>query len=74
LLHILSGVGRVQKDGESAVEVLPGDTVWFAPGERHWHGATPNRTMVHLAVQQADERGNTADWQELVSDSEYGSA
>ena len=68
LLHILSGVGRVQKHGESVVEVFPGDTVWFEPGERHWHGAAPHRTMVHLAVQQADENGNAVSWQEHVDD------
>ena len=66
LLHIVSGVGRVQKDGEAVVEVLPGDTVWFEPGERHWHGAAPGRVMVHLAVQQADETGNAVTWQEHV--------
>src|SRR5450432_1619143 len=51
LLHILAGVGRVQKAGENIVEVAPGDTIWIEPGERHWHGAAPSRTMVHLAVQ-----------------------
>ena len=67
MLHILSGVGRVQKDGEGVIEVLPGDTVWFQPGERHWHGASLNRTMVHLAVQQADDSGNSVAWQEHVA-------
>ena len=67
LLHILSGVGRVQKDGEDVTVVLPGDTVWFQPGERHWHGASQDRTMVHLAVQQIDEAGNAVSWQEHVA-------
>jgi quercetin dioxygenase-like cupin family protein len=67
LLHILSGVGRVQKDGEGVIDVFPGDTVWFQPGERHWHGASPDRTMVHLAVQQVDEAGNAVTWQEHVA-------
>src|ERR1043166_10214097 len=44
-LHISSGVGRVQKAGGGIVEVYPGDTVWFEPGERHWHGAAPNCLM-----------------------------
>ena len=70
-LHILSGIGRVQKAGEAVVEVHPGDTVWFEPGERHWHGAGPNHLMVHLAVQQADETGNAAAWFEHVSDADY---
>ena len=70
LLRIVSGVGRVQKAGERMVEVLPGDVIWFEPGERHWHGAAPNRTMVHLAVQRADEAGRTAMWQEHVIEPE----
>ena len=71
-LHILSGVGRVQKAGEPAVDVHPGDSVWFEPGERHWHGAAPGSAMVRLAVQQADADGNAAAWFEPVSDAEYG--
>jgi quercetin dioxygenase-like cupin family protein len=70
-LHILSGVGRVQKAGEAVTEVYPGDTVWFEPGERHWHGASPNRMMVHLAVQQTDAEGNAAGWLEHVNESDY---
>ena len=70
-LHITAGVGRVQTVGEAVREVLPGDVIWFAPGERHWHGAAPNNRMVHLAVQRADEAGKTATWQELVSDADY---
>src|SRR5687767_13682774 len=50
-LHILSGKGRVQKAGEGVIEVHPGDTVWFEPHERHWHGAAPYCLMVHLAIQ-----------------------
>ena len=71
LLHVLSGVARMQRAGGSIVEVQAGESVWFAPGELHWHGAAPNRAMVHLAVQQADEAGNAATWHELVSDTEY---
>ncbi len=74
MLQIVSGVGRVQKAGEGIVEVLPGDVIWFEPGERHWHGATANRMMVHLAVQRADESGTTATWQEQVSASDYAGA
>jgi quercetin dioxygenase-like cupin family protein len=71
LLQIVSGVGRVQKAGAGIVEMLPGDVVWFEPGERHWHGAAPHRAMVHLAVQRADAAGSTATWQEHVTDREY---
>ena len=71
MLHILAGVGRVQKAGGDVVEVFPGDTVWFEPGERHWHGAAPNALMTHLAVQQADATGSTAGWLEHVTDADY---
>ena len=71
LLQILSGVGRVQKAGEGVLTVLPGDVIWFEPGERHWHGAAPNQKMVHQAVQRADETGRTAMWQEQVTDADY---
>ncbi len=71
LLHILSGAARVQKSGEPVQEVFPGDSVWFEPGERHWHGAAPERLMVHLAVHQTDEAGNSATWLEQVSDADY---
>jgi quercetin dioxygenase-like cupin family protein len=71
LLQILTGSGRVQKAGEGVVEVLPGDVIWFEPGERHWHGAAPDHLMSHLAVQRADETGKTAAWQEHVTDTDY---
>lgn len=71
LLQIMAGVGRVQRAGEAVVEVLPGDVIWFETGERHWHGAAPNRTMTHLAVQRADAAGSAAAWQEHVADTDY---
>jgi quercetin dioxygenase-like cupin family protein len=70
-LHILAGVGRVQKVGGEVVEVHPGDSVWFEPWEKHWHGAAPDRLMVHLAVQQTDAAGNSATWFEPVADADY---
>jgi quercetin dioxygenase-like cupin family protein len=70
-LHILAGEGRVQKAGEASIEVQPGDTIWIEPGERHWHGAAPQRSMVHLAVQAEPEGKGTA-WFEPVSDADYG--
>jgi len=72
LLHITAGAGRVQRAGGEIVEVLPGDVVWFEPGERHWHGATPTRAMTHLAVQRADASGRAVTWQEHVADADYG--
>lgn len=70
-LHILAGVARVQTSGEALAELSAGDSVWFEPGERHWHGAGPDGTMIHLAVQQADEAGSTATWLEPVTDEDY---
>jgi quercetin dioxygenase-like cupin family protein len=55
------------------VEVIrPGDRVFFEPGEKHWHGAAPNRFMTHLAMVQVDEEGTSALWGDPVSDEEYG--
>jgi quercetin dioxygenase-like cupin family protein len=71
ILHVLSGAGRAQKFGEAVREILPGDTVFIAPGEKHWHGAGPSRLMVHLAVQEADSAGQTTHWLEPVSDADY---
>lgn len=71
VLHILSGVGRVQRAGEPVQTVKPGDTVIIQPDERHWHGAAPGHGMVHLAMQEADDKGNHATWFEHVADSEY---
>jgi quercetin dioxygenase-like cupin family protein len=72
VLHILSGVGRVQSQGGPLLTVHPGETVLIKPGERHWHGAAPNHTMVHLAMQEADDQGIDAAWFEQVTDAEYG--
>lgn len=72
-LIIVSGLGRVQRDGEEIEEVRPGDVVWFAPGERHWHGASPTTAMTHLAIQEAQD-GKAVEWLEHVSDEEYSAA
>ena len=69
-LHVLSGVGRVQSKGGPVREIRPGDTVWFAPNEVHWHGAAPQTGMVHLALQEALD-GVSVAWLEKVSDQEY---
>lgn len=69
-LQVLDGVARVQSDGGPVRELGPGDTVTFAPGERHWHGATAARPMVHLALQEAAS-GSAADWAEHVTDAEF---
>ncbi len=72
-LHIVSGLGLAATEGQTVQVLRPGDTVWFAPGERHWHGASPDCAMTHMAVQTAVD-GKTADWQEHVSDADYNAA
>jgi len=72
-LHVLTGLGLFQTEGEAVVEILPGDTIWIPPGEKHWHGAAPDTGMVHLAMQEA-ENGVTANWMEKVTDAQYGGA
>jgi quercetin dioxygenase-like cupin family protein len=70
-LLVLSGLGRAQKAGGPVEEIRPGDTVWFEPGERHWHGASPTAAMTHLAMHEA-LNGKHVDWLEHVSDEQYG--
>lgn len=72
-LHVLSGVGLFQTEGDKAVVIRAGDTVWIPPGEKHWHGAGPTTTMVHLAIQEGGEAGETS-WMEHVSDADYTAA
>ncbi|MBR1245883.1 cupin domain-containing protein [Bradyrhizobium sp. AUGA SZCCT0169] len=69
-LIITAGLGWVQTEGSPIEEVRPGDVVWFPPGEKHWHGATPNTAMTHIAVQEA-LNGKNVDWMEKVSDAQY---
>jgi quercetin dioxygenase-like cupin family protein len=69
-LIITAGLGWVQTEGGSIEEVRPGDVVWFPPGEKHWHGATPTTAMTHIAVQEA-LNGKNVDWMEKVSDVQY---
>ena len=52
--------------------IRPGDRVFFEPGEEHWHGASPNRFMTHLAILEVDADGNVATWGDPVTDEEYG--
>ena len=51
-------------------EIRPGDVVWFPPGEKHWHGATPTTAMTHIAIQEKLD-GKVVDWMEQVSDEQY---
>jgi len=70
VLHVLSGIGRIQTEGEVVRVLLPGDTVRIGPGERHWHGAAPDRIFVHLAVQEV-EGGTAVTWLEPVSEADF---
>ncbi|CUW47896.1 cupin domain-containing protein [Novacetimonas hansenii] len=68
---VTSGVGRVQRWNGTIEEIYPGDVVFFAPGEKHWHGAAPQTAMTHIAIQEV-ENGKVVDWMEQVSDQQYG--
>ncbi|HEX3744457.1 MAG TPA: cupin domain-containing protein [Bryobacteraceae bacterium] len=70
-LIVTSGAGRIGKWGGPVEEIRPGDVVWFEPGEKHWHGASPTVAMTHIAIQEA-LNGKVADWMEKVSDEQYG--
>jgi quercetin dioxygenase-like cupin family protein len=69
-LIVTAGCGWTQRDGGPIEEIRPGDVVWFPPGEKHWHGATPTTSMTHIAIQEA-AGGKTVDWLQKVSDDEY---
>lgn len=60
----------MQRWGGPIEEIRPGDVVWMAPGEKHWHGAAPTTAMMHIAIVEKLEGGNT-DWMEHVSDELY---
>src|SRR4051795_1165032 len=69
---VTQGVGRCQREGGAIEEIRPGDRVFFEPGENHWHGAAPDRFMVHLGMQQNDDSGSPVTWGEHVNDEQYG--
>ena len=72
-LIVTAGRGFVQSWGGPIREIGPGDVVWTPPGEKHWHGAAPDSTMTHIAIQEALD-GKVVDWLEKVSDEQYGRA
>jgi quercetin dioxygenase-like cupin family protein len=71
-LIVTEGLGRVQRWGGPIGDIHPGDVIWFEPGEKHWHGATPTMAMTHIAILERLD-GKTADWMEQVSDEQYQS-
>jgi quercetin dioxygenase-like cupin family protein len=70
-LIVTAGFGLAQRDGGPIEEIRPGDVVWFAPNEKHWHGASPTTAMTHIAIQEALD-GKAVDWMEQVTDDQYG--
>lgn len=70
-LIVTSGLGRVQRWGGPIEDIRPGDVVSFEPGEKHWHGASANTAMSHIAIQEA-LNGSPVAWMEKVSDEQYG--
>ncbi len=71
ILIVIAGCGLVQRWGDNhAREIHPGDVIWFPPGEKHWHGATANTAMTHIAIQEQLD-GKTANWMEKVNDEQY---
>jgi len=69
-LIVTAGSGRVQRKGGKIEQINPGDVVYFEPGEKHWHGATPTTAMSHIAVQEK-LNGSPVDWMEHVTEEEY---
>lgn len=68
---ILSGLGRAQREGSPVETIRPGDIVFFEPGEKHWHGASPGCAMSHLAIAEKQD-GQVVTWLEHVTDAQYG--
>lgn len=69
-LIVTAGCGWAQREGGPVEEIRPGDVVWFAPGEKHWHGASPTTAMTHIAIQEALD-GKAVEWREKVSEQQY---
>ena len=69
-LIVTAGCGRAQRWGGPIEEIRPGDVIWFAPGEKHWHGAAPTTAMTHIAIHEHID-GKNVDWLEHVADEQY---
>ena len=72
LLIVTAGTGRAQQWGGPIEEIRAGDVIWFPPGEKHWHGASPTSALTHIAIQEA-LNGSPVEWLEQVSDEQYKS-
>jgi quercetin dioxygenase-like cupin family protein len=73
-IWVTEGIGLAQSRGGPIEVIRPGDRVFFESGEHHWHGAAPDRFMIHLAIVDVDDEGNAAVWGEHVTDEEYAAA
>jgi quercetin dioxygenase-like cupin family protein len=69
-LIVTAGAGCAQLEGGPIQDIHPGDVVWFAPGEKHWHGATSTTAMTHIAIQEKLD-GKVVEWLEHVTDEQY---
>jgi quercetin dioxygenase-like cupin family protein len=69
-LIVVSGLGRVQVWGGPVEEIHPGDVVWFPPGVKHWHGASPATALSHIAIMESLD-GKVVEWMEHVTDEQY---
>ncbi|WP_433967829.1 (R)-mandelonitrile lyase [Tunturiibacter gelidiferens] len=69
-LIVTGGAGWVQLEGQPIQDICQGDVIWFAPGEKHWHGATSKTAMTHIAIQEKLD-GKVVDWMEHVTDEQY---
>jgi quercetin dioxygenase-like cupin family protein len=69
-LIVTAGSGLAQRWGGAIEQIRPGDVVWFPPGEKHWHGASPETAITHIAIQERQD-GRAVEWMEKVSDQQY---
>jgi quercetin dioxygenase-like cupin family protein len=69
-LIVTAGSGWAQREGGPVEEIRPGDVVLFAPGEKHWHGASATTGRTHIAIQEKLD-GSAVTWMEQVTDDQY---
>ena len=67
ILIVTDGTGWIQEWGSPIREMHKGDVIWIPAGVKHWHGATPNTSVTHIAIQEA-EKGSAVTWMEPVTD------
>ena len=73
-IWVSEGVGLCQREGGPVEVIRAGDSVFFEPGESHWHGAHPTRFMAHVAIQLSDQSGRPVQWGRHVDEDEYAQA